>query len=107
MGGIFTLMVALKFMLSCLGILAIIYVFLLLTPKIAKAIDTLAEKHEQKHPKPPEDERMYLVRSPFDGTHELDMEKLKTQEEERQRLAKQSSEGENTLENVGDVKENG
>lgn len=103
-----TLMVALKFMLSCVGILAIIYIFLLLTPKIAKKVDSLAESYRKKHPKAPEDERLYLVRSPFDGNRVVDNDKIREQEEERQRLVGKSNENDNnTLENIGDVKKNG
>ena len=103
-----TLMIASKFMLSCLGILALIYIFLELTPKIAKKVDSISDNYRKKHPKAPEDERLYLVRSPFDGTHKIDEEKLKSQELVRQELAKKSNEDTNNdLENIGDVKDNG
>lgn len=102
-----TLLVALKFVLSCLGILAIIYIFLELTPKISKKIDGISENYRKKHPKAPEDERLYLVRSPFDGTHKIDENRLKEQESARQELARKSSEVDNNLESIGDVKDNG
>lgn len=111
MGGIFmmaNIMTALKFCLSCLGILAVIYIFLELTPKIAKKVDSIYDNYRKKHPKSPEDERLYLVRSPFDGTHKIDMDKIKEQEKERQKLSEKSNEqNDNNLDSIGDVKNNG
>lgn len=103
-----TLAMAVKFMFSSLGILAIIYVFLELTPKIAKKVDNVAEGYRKKRPKPPEDERLYLVRSPFDGTHEIDVQKLQRQELERQKLAQTSKDNQDDyLESIGDVNDDG
>ena len=88
-----------------MGILAVIYVALILTPKFGKCIDDFAKKYRQKHPKPQEDERLYLVRSPFDGNHQLDMDKL--YEQEKARREGSNTENNNNLIDNGDVNNNG
>lgn len=91
-----------------MGVLAVIYIALILTPKMGKYIDDFSKNYRQKHPKPQEDERLYLVRSPFDGNHQLDMDKLYEQEKARRELSnKKNHNDENILDDNGDVNNNG
>lgn len=100
------LITCLKFILNTLGILAIIYMFLILTPRIAKSIDEFSKNYRKKHPKPQEDERLYLVRSPFDANRELDLDKLYEQEKARRELAQEENLNDKNINN-GDVNNNG
>jgi hypothetical protein len=91
-----------------LGVLAIIYIALILTPKVGKSIDDFIKNYREKHPKPEEDERLYLVKSPFDGGHQLDMDKLYEQEKaRRETLNEEDTNSKNTLNDNGDVNKNG
>jgi hypothetical protein len=98
-----------KFVGMTLGVLAVIYIFLLLTPKIAKLIDDGAKAHNDRHPKPPEDERLYLVKSPFDGNRTVDMDKLYEQEKARREATTNGIDDTANTNNIndGDVKEHG
>jgi hypothetical protein len=105
-----SLITILKFFLMTMGVLAIIYIALLLTPKVGKSIDDFAKNYRKKHPKPQEDERLYLVKSPFDGGHQLDMDKLYEQEKARREALQKNEEdtnSKNTLNDNGDVNKNG
>lgn len=105
----FSFMTVLKFFGMTMGILLVIYIALVLTPKVAKRIEKFAIDYRQKHPKPQEDERLYLVRSPFDGNHQLDMDKLYEQEKARREDTNQKviNDDNNTLNDNGDVNNNG
>lgn len=101
-----------KFFAGTMGVLAIIFVALVLTPRVGRYIDDCTERYRKRHPKPQEDERLYLVRSPFDGNHTLDMDRLYEQEKARREAceAEASSDGvDGTLEDNsnGDVYKNG
>lgn len=103
-----SLITVLKFFGMTMGILAVIYISLVCTPKVAKRIDDFAKNYRQKHPKPQEDERLYLVRSPFDGNHQLDMDKLYEQEKARRESSNQDIlNGNDKNTNNGDVINNG
>ncbi len=94
------------------GVLALVYIALLLTPKVGKLIDDYIKKYRQKHPKPEEDERLYMVKSAFDGNREIDIDKLYEQEKARRELsaeqqASNKNEQDTNINNTGDVKDNG
>jgi hypothetical protein len=97
-----------KFIGMTMGVLAVIYIFLLLTPKIAKFIDDSSKAHDKKHPKPPEDERLYLVKSPFDGNRTVDIDKLYEQEKARREASTNGLDDKNIINNNdGEVKNHG
>lgn len=105
----FSIVTVLKFFGMTMGILLVIYIALVLTPKVARRIEKFAQGYRKKHPKSPEDERLYLVRSPFDGNHQLDMDKLYEQEKARREFddKKVIPHDNNTLNDNGDVNNNG
>lgn len=100
-------MTVFKFFGFTIGILAVLYVALLFTPKVAKLIDNFINNYRKKHPKDPEDERLYLVRSAFDGNRQIDMDTLYEQEKARRELNGSNEKNNNTLDDNGDVKDNG
>ncbi|MCC8068457.1 MAG: hypothetical protein LIO71_01660 [Ruminococcus sp.] len=106
----FSVTTVLEFFGMTMGVLLVIYIALVSTPKVARRIDKFAKDYRQKHPKSQEDERLYLVKSPFDGNRELDMDKLYEQEKARRENINQeviNNDDNNTLNDNGDVNNNG